>query len=83
MKETEEKLLERNKIAATLGEKLTQEVLDAIREQWIVTAKSYVPTQNDPSGFGLHRAMGRIDAIDYLIALGRKAVKDQNKGQSK
>lgn len=83
MKTTEETLLERNKIAATLGETLTQEVLAEIREQWIAVAKSYVPTQNDPSGFGLHRAMGRVDTIDYLIALGKKAVQTENKRQSK
>lgn len=83
MKTTEETLLERNKIAATLGDTLTQDVLAEIREQWIAVAKSYVPTQNDPSGFGLHRAMGRVDAIDYLIALGKKAVQTENKRQSK
>lgn len=79
MAETEEILLKRNRIAATLGDKLCLDVLNEIREQWINIAKSYIPTQNDPSGFGIHRAMGRVDAIDYLIALGKKAVKEQNK----
>lgn len=82
MKETEQSLLERNKIAATLGDELTQQVLAGIREQWISTAKSYIPTQNDPSGFGIHRAMGRVDAIDYLIALGKKATQPTEKGKA-
>ena len=82
--DTPEKLLERNKLAATLGDKLCQEVLTAIREQWISTAKSYIPTQNDPNGFGIHRAMGRVDAIDYLIALGKNAINyNEKKGTKK
>lgn len=83
MNEKEKQMQEWNKIAATLGDNLTQEVLNRIREDWIGIAKSYIPTQNDLSGFGLHRAMGRVDAIDYLIALGRKAITRKEKGKAK
>lgn len=75
MMETEKHLLERNQIAASLGQSIVIEQLKKIREQFISQMKTAVPTQNDPNGLNLHRYLGRIEAIDYLIAQGEMASK--------
>lgn len=78
MMETEKHLLERNVIAASLGQKLVLDQLKRFREQFVSQMKTAVPTQSDPYGINLHRYLGRIEAVDYLIQQGENAVKQNN-----
>lgn len=79
MIETEEHLRERNMIAASLGQDIVLEQLRKIREQFISQMKTMVPTSNDVYGINVHRALGRLDAIDFLIAEGQRATKRDDK----
>lgn len=79
MKETEQHLLNRNVIAASLGQDIVLEQLKRFREQFISQMKTGVPTQSDPYGINLHRYLGRIEAIDFLIQQGENAIKQSNK----
>ena len=77
MKQTEESMLARNRLAASLGQDRVIEVLKEFREQFVSQMKAIVPTQNDVNAFNLHRALGRVEAIDFLIAEGQRANKPQ------
>lgn len=83
MIETEQHLRERNQIAATLGQDIVLEQLRKFREQFISQMKTAVPTQSDPHGINLHRYLGRIEAIDFLIAKGEDATKPSNNKKDK
>lgn len=78
MKQTEESLLKRNRLAATIGQELTLEVLKEFREQFTSQLKASVPSSSDPHAYNMHRILGRIEAIDYLINQGEMANKPQN-----
>ena len=78
MIETEEHLRERNMIAASLGQDIVLEQLKKIREQFISQMKTMVPTSSDPNGINLHRYLGRLEAIDFLISKGEDAIKPQS-----
>lgn len=78
MMETQEHLLERNQIAASIGQDIVIEQLKKYRERFIGQLKSAVPTQSDPNGINLHRYLGRIEAIDFLITEGERAIKPNN-----
>lgn len=85
MKTPEEQLNTKNKIAATLG---TQEVQDILQEFLEIARKDLkmcVPTEKDPHSYNLHRALGRVEELEYLILQGKMAVKptEKKKGQSK
>lgn len=75
MKTSEEILNLRNKIAGTLG---TPEVQDVLNE-FLTTARAelsaYRTSVNDPNSYGLHRALGRVEMIEYLINQGKAAIK--------
>lgn len=75
MKQTEESLLRNNRIASTIGQEEVIEILKQYREQFISTLKTIVPTNSDVYGINVHRALGRLDAIDFLISEGRRATK--------
>ena len=75
MIQTEKSLLKNNRIAATIGQEAVIEILKQYREQFISSLKTIVPTSNDVYGINVHRALGRLDAIDYLISEGIKATK--------
>ena len=75
MIDTEKKLLERDQIAASIGQDIVIEQLKKYREQFISSLKTIVPTGNDVYGINVHRALGRLDAVDYLISEGIKATK--------
>lgn len=76
---TDEKiLLQRNRIAASLGQDIVLEQLKKIREQFISQMKTMVVTSNDPNGINLHRYLGRLEAIDFLISKGEDAIKPQS-----
>lgn len=79
MIENEKHLLERNQIAATIGQDIVLEQLRKYREQFVSQMKTAVPTQSDPYGINLHRYLGRVEAIDYLINQGEMATKPQKK----
>lgn len=76
--ETEQHLRERNQIAASLGQEIVLEQLRKFREQFISQMKTMVTSSNDPYGINLHRYLGRIEAIDYLINQGEQAIKPSN-----
>lgn len=75
MKQTEESLLKNNRIAATIGQEEVIAILKQYREQFISTLKTIVPTNSDVYGINVHRALGRLDAIDFLISEGIKSTK--------
>lgn len=78
MKETEQHLLNRNQIAATIGQDIVLEQLRRFREQFVSQMKTCVASSNDPYGINVHRALGRVEAIDYLIMQGENATKPQS-----
>lgn len=78
MKETEQHLLSRNQIAATIGQDIVLEQLRKYREQFVSQLKACVVSASDPYGINMHRALGRIEAIDYLILQGENAIKNQS-----
>lgn len=81
--ESEQHLRERNQIAASLGQDIVLEQLRKFREQFISQMKTMVTTSNDPYGINLHRYLGRIEAIDYLINQGEQAIKPSNNKKDK
>lgn len=83
MIESEKHLRERNEIAASIGQQIVIDQLKKFREQFIGQLKSAVPTANDPNGINLHRYLGRIEAIDFLIAQGELANKPQSNRKEK
>lgn len=78
MIETEKHLIERNMLAASIGQDIVLEMLRKFREQFVSQMKTAVPTSNDPYGINLHRYLGRIEAVDYIIAQGEMAAKPQS-----
>lgn len=78
MIDTEKKLRERNEIAASIGQDIVIAQLKKFREQFISQMKNAVPIQSDPYGINLHRYLGRIEAIDYLINEAERANKPQS-----
>ena len=78
MKQTEESLLQRNRLAASIGQDIVIETLKEFREQFVSQMKAIVPTQNDPYCMNLQRALGRVDACDYILALAERAAKPQS-----
>lgn len=83
MVESEQHLRERNMIAASLGQDIVLEQLRKFREQFISQMKTMVPTSSDPNGINLHRYLGRLEAIDFLIAKGEDAIKPSNNKKDK
>lgn len=83
MMESQQHLQERNQIAATLGQDIVLEQLRKFREQFISQMKTMVPTSSDPHGINLHRYLGRIEAIDYLINQGEQSIKPQSNKKDK
>lgn len=77
MIKNEQSLLQRNRLAAGFTD-LTIDLLKEYREQFIGQMKSTIPTANDINAYNLHRALGRLEAIDFLIAEAERANKPQN-----
>jgi hypothetical protein len=78
MIESEEHLRERNEIAASIGQTIVIDMLKKYRERFISQMKTAIPTNSDPYGINLHRYLGRIEAIDFLVSEGERASKPQN-----
>lgn len=83
MKSTEEKLHWRNKIAATLGNQQVQAVLEEFLESARAELTGWVITPNDPHAYNVHRILGRIDMLEYLINHGKAAIKATEKKEQK
>lgn len=84
MKSSEELLNLRNKIAGTLGTAEVQQVL----EEFLTTERakliSWTPSEKDPHAFCMHRYVGRIEMLEFLIAQGKASVKStETKGSNK
>ena len=84
MKTSEEILNLRNKIAGTLGSPQVQDVLN----EYLTTARSELSscraTANDPHAFCVHRALGRVEMLEYLINQGKASLKaTEPKGSEK
>lgn len=83
MKTPEEILNLRNKIAGTLG---TQPVQDVLNE-FLATARadllSCAPSDKDPHSYNMHRALGRVEMLQYLINQGNAANKATNTKEKK
>lgn len=78
MKQTEESLLKRNRLCASIGQEIVMEVLKEFREQFVSQMKSITPTNSDPYCLNMQRALGRVEAIDYILALAENANKPQS-----
>lgn len=68
-----------NQIAATLGAQQTQELLQKYRDTELNALESMAVTSNDPHGINIHRQLGRVEMLDYLIALGKKHTEPKDK----
>lgn len=83
MKTSEELLNLRNKIAGTLGSKQVQDVL----EEFLTVARAELTgwriNQNDPHAYNMHRILGRIEMLEYLINQGKAAIKATEKKEKK
>ena len=77
MKQTEESLLKRNRLCASIGQEIVMEVLKEFREQFVSQMKAITPTNSDPYCLNMQRALGRVEAIDYILALAENANKPQ------
>lgn len=75
MKTQEELLNLRNKIAGTLGTEQVQDVLNEFLEIARNDLKMCAPTEKDPHSYNLHRALGRVEELEYLINQGKAANK--------
>lgn len=75
MKTPQEKLNWRNKIAGTLGTKQVQEVLEEFLANTRAELTGWVITQNDPHAYNMHRILGRIEMVEFLINQGKAANK--------
>ena len=75
MKTSEEILNRRNKIAGTLGTKEVQEVLEDFLADARAELSGWVITPNDPHAYNMHRLLGRVEEIKYLINQGKAANK--------
>lgn len=83
MKSPEEILNWRNKIAGTLGTRQVQEVLQEFLESARAELSGWVITPNDPHAYNMHRILGRIDMLEYLINQGKAANKATEKKEKK
>ena len=79
MKTPEEQLNWRNKIAGTLGTKEVQAVLEEFLAVAQKELKACVPTTADPHSYNIHRALGRVEELEFLIQQGKMANKPVDK----
>ena len=79
MKSPEEILNTRNKIAGTLGSPQVQEVLNEFLDTARRELMLCVPTEKDPHSYNIHRALGRVEELEYLINQGKAALKATEK----
>jgi hypothetical protein len=79
MKSQEEMLNWRNKIAGTLGtpevQAVLQEFLTAERAKLI----AWTPSDKDPNAYCMHRYVGRIEMLEFLINQGKSVTEKESK----
>lgn len=79
MKSQEEMLNWRNKIAGTLGtpevQTVLQEFLTAERAKLI----AWTPSDKDPNAYCMHRYVGRIEMLEFLINQGKSVTEKESK----
>jgi hypothetical protein len=79
MKSQEEMLSWRNKIAGTLGtpevQAVLQEFLTAERAKLI----AWTPSDKDPNAYCMHRYVGRIEMLEFLINQGKSVTEKESK----
>ena len=75
IKTPEEQLNWRNKIAGTLGNTQVQEVLESFLATERTKLTSWTPSEKDPNAFCMHRYVGRIEMLEFLINQGKSATK--------
>ena len=75
MKSPEEQLNWRNKIAGTLGTPQVREVLEEYLETARRELSTVIPSDKDPHAYNVHRALGRVEMLEYLISQGNIATK--------
>lgn len=79
MKSQEEMLNWRNKIAGTLGtpevQAVLQEFLTAERAKLI----AWTPSEKDPNAYCMHRYIGRIEMLEFLINQGKSITEKESK----
>lgn len=79
MKSQEEMLNWRNKIAGTLGtpevQAVLQEFLTAERAKLI----AWTPSEKDPNAYCMHRYVGRIEMLEFLINQGKSVTEKESK----
>ena len=79
MKSQEEMLNWRNKIAGTLGtpevQAVLQEFLTAERAKLI----AWTPSDKDPNAYCMHRYVGRIELLEFLINQGKSVTEKESK----
>ena len=83
MTSPEENLNWRNKIAATLGNQQVQAVLEEFLESAHAELTGWVITPNDPHAYNVHRILGRIEMLEFLINQGKAAIKAPDKKEQK
>lgn len=79
MIESEEHLRERNEIAASIGQQIVIDVLKKYRERFVGQMKAIVPTSNDVLCLNMQRALGRVEALDFLISEANRAIQGDKK----
>lgn len=75
MKSPEEQLNWRNKIAGTLGTQQVQEVLEEFLSAERAKLTAWTPSEKDPNAFCIHRYVGRIEMLEFLINQGKSVNK--------
>lgn len=75
MKSPEERLSWRNKIAGTLGIKEVQDVLEEFLADNRAQLSAWIITPNDPHAYNMHRQLGRVEMLEFLINQGKAANK--------
>lgn len=69
----------RNKIAGTLGtaevQAVLQEFLTAERAKLI----AWTPSDKDPNAYCMHRYVGRIEMLEFLINQGKSVTEKESK----
>lgn len=75
MKSAEEQLVWRNKIAGTLGTPQVREVLEEYLETARKELSTVTPSDKDPHAYNVHRALGRVEMLEFLISQGNIATK--------
>lgn len=79
MKSQEEMLNWRNKIAGTLGTPEVQAVLQEFLAAERAKLIAWTPSDKDPNAYCMHRYVGRIEMLEFLINQGKSVTEKESK----